>query len=315
MLSLSVRVDARIEEAEEIVGLRLVDEQGAALPAHTAGAHIDVEAAPSLVRQYSLLNPPGESGHYSIAVLREPASRGGSAAMHRLAVGDRLRIGVPRNQFALVPSPHTLLFGGGIGITPLLSMAEQLFSAGSPFELHYSSRSPRRAAFVGQLMRAPYASSVHIYHDEGAATGPVDIHAVLRASEPLSHVYACGPAGYLDFVTAAARKHDWAEDHIHIERFSNTLDGTTDSEFSVRIASTGAVYAVPPKRSIVEVLAEHGIDIPVSCEQGVCGTCLTRVLDGRPVHRDIYLTEDEKTRNEQMTPCCSRGIGQIVLDL
>ncbi|MFW3897458.1 PDR/VanB family oxidoreductase [Pseudomonas bharatica] len=297
-------------EGEDIVGLELVREDGAPLPAFTAGAHIDVHLDQGLVRQYSLCNDPHEQHRYCIGVLHDAASRGGSRAVHqRLRVGQRVTVSEPRNLFALDSGAgRSLLFAGGIGITPILAMAHSLAREGRPFAVHYSARSAQRAAFLDQLGELP----ARCYFDDGQR---LDLATVL-ANEPAdTHLYVCGPAGYIDHVLEGARALGWDESRLHREYFGAApLTHAEDAAFEVRIHATGQVFEVPADRSITQVLDDAGIIIPVSCEQGICGTCITRVVDGEVDHRDQFLTAEE--RRGQMTPCCSRARGGcLVLDL
>jgi vanillate O-demethylase ferredoxin subunit len=304
-----VRVRRIAVEAQDVCSFELADPEGRSLPAFTAGSHIDVQLEDGLVRQYSLCNDPRETQRYLIAVLREPASRGGSAAMHALREGQTLRIGGPRNHFALAAgAAHHLLLAGGIGITPLLCMAERLIEAGDSFELHYSTRSAVRAAFAERIRTSSFADRANLYHDDGPAAQRLDIEAVLAAQPEGTHLYVCGPKGFMDAVLVAGRAAGWHEPRLHREYFAGApLDTTGDGAFEVQVASSGAVIRVAPEQSIVAALSAAGVQVPVSCEQGVCGTCLTRVIDGVPDHRDLYLTDEEHARGDQMTLCCSRA--------
>lgn len=314
---ITVRVASKRLVAEDIQSFDLVDVSGAALPAYTAGAHIDIEVRAGLVRQYSLCRAPGDAGRYRIAVLRDPSSRGGSNAMHdELVEGAEVRISAPRNHFELQHGAgRSILLGGGIGVTPLLSMAEQLCRDGRDFALHYCARSKARTAFHDEILDSEMASHVRFYFDEGDDAERLNLDAVLGAPVPDCHVYVCGPAGYIDWVFAGARERGWPDTQLHREYFSAEAlaSGEDDEAFDVRIASTGAVYAIPAGRAVTDVLAEHGIEIAVSCQQGVCGTCITRVLEGEPDHRDLVLMGDEM---DEFTPCCSRSrTPLLVLDL
>jgi len=313
-----VKVARKTSEADDICSYELVSGDGAPLPPFTAGSHIDVHVGNGIVRQYSLCNAPHETHRYLIGVLREPVSRGGSIAMHeRIADGAELEIGIPRNHFGLAEGRHhSVLFAGGIGITPLLAMAEHLHAQGLPFTLHYSARSAARAAFRRRLQEAPFAPAVRLHIDEEGTR--LDVAAALADCAPGTHLYVCGPAGYIDHVLDTARTLGWSDDRLHREYFGAAPVANEEGEraFDVRIASTGLTVTVAPGRTVVQVLAENGIDVPVSCEQGVCGTCLTRVLDGIPEHRDLYQTEEEQAANDQFTPCCSRAKSALlVLDL
>lgn len=306
-------------EAEGICSFELAAADGSPLPPFEPGAHIDVEPRAGVRRQYSLCAESTQAGRYLIAVLRESASRGGSAAMHELRVGDRLRVGVPRNLFPLVSNAQRhLLMAGGIGITPLLAMAEHLALANRNYRLHYCARSAARMAFSERIRSGPAAKHACLHLDDGAADQTMDLDRDLGTPEPGAHVYVCGPAGFMEWVLSGARARGWPEDQLHREYFAAapTTQVERDAAFNVQIGYNGPIYSIPAGVSVVEALATHGLDIPVSCEQGVCGTCLTRILDGQPDHRDSFLTEAERSLNDRFTPCCSRARTQrLVLDL
>lgn len=313
---LEVEIASKRTVATGIVALTLIDPERRPLPVFSAGSHVDLEIAPGLIRQYSLCGNPADSSAYEIAVLREPQSRGGSMAVHdALAVGARMRISAPRNLFPLVPSEgKALLLGGGIGITPLLCMAERLAQTGASFELHYCARSLDRAAFRDRIVRSAYSRQAHLHFDDGDPSQRFDPASVLAGADAESHIYICGPNGFIDWIYSVAAAVAFPVERLHREYFTatETLCKTGVGAFEVEIASTGAVLRVPANRSVVAVLQEHGIQISVSCEQGVCGTCLTRVLSGTPDHRDMLALEGE----EEFAPCCSRSLSpRLVLDL
>lgn len=317
MTAIPVTVVRRREEAEGIAGFELARVDGGPLPAFSAGSHIDVHLPGGITRQYSLCNDAGAANVYRIAVLRDANSRGGSVAMHALREGDRLTIGEPRNHFPLVHAVRTLLFAGGIGITPLLSMAQRLSAVGADFELHYCARSRAKAAFIDEIAASPFASRVHPHFDDGADDQKLQLAPLLAQVHAQTHLYVCGPSGFIDFVTSRAKGCGWPAAQIHVEFFTGAVQDTSgDREFQVKIASTGRLVSVPAGKTVVQALASAGIEVLTSCEQGVCGTCLTRVLEGECDHRDMYLTDEEKSRHEQFTPCCSRAKSPVlVLDL
>lgn len=315
---ITARIVRKAVEAEDIVTLDLVHAGGQALPHFEAGSHIDLELPGGRVRQYSLCNAPTETHRYQLGVLLDPASRGGSRSVHQdLAEGATVRISAPRNHFPLVPAQHSILLAGGIGITPLLSMAETLSQAGADFELHGCSRSVARTAFLPRLRGSAFADRVQLHFDDGDVVQKLDARAVLGRPAPGTHLYVCGPKGFMDFVLGTARGLGWAEANLHCEHFAGAAqDRKDDGSFEVRIASTGRVIRVAKDESVVAALAAQGVDIPISCEQGVCGTCITRVLEGEPEHRDLYFSDAEKAKNDQFTPCCSRARSALlVLDL
>jgi len=314
-----VRIVRRHSEASDVCSLDLVADDGRALPPFAAGSHVDVHLGSGLVRQYSLCSDPADVSTYQLAVLKESVSRGGSVAMHELAVGAGLVISEPRNLFPLaLGATSSLLIAGGIGITPLLAMAHTLHSRQAAFELHYCARTPARAAFAERLRTSQFADRVVFHFDDGAEAQRWRSDAVIRAPLPGQHLYVCGPAGFIDHVLQTARAAGWPEESMHCERFvaaAVAARTSPDDPFEVEIASTGLVVRVGAKETIVEALSAHGVDIPTSCEQGVCGTCVIKVLKGTPDHRDDYLNAAERAE-QQMTPCCSRAKSpRLVLDL
>ncbi|WP_026354059.1 PDR/VanB family oxidoreductase [Massilia niastensis] len=311
---LRLRVARKTAEASDICSFELVAPTGGRLPRFEAGAHIDVHVAPGLVRQYSLCNHPRERHRYVICVLHTQDSRGGSRAMHeQVQAGDLLEVGVPRNHFPLCPSARrSLLFAGGIGITPILGMAEQLASSGADFELHYVARSRERAAFVARLLASPFAGRVRL-HFGGARR---ELSALLAAPEPGVHVYACGPAGFMDAVLGAARAAGWDDAQLHREVFAGATPQAGGEPFALRLARSGRIIQVGSGESALDALLAGGVRIRHACRQGVCGTCLTGVLAGRPEHRDHCLSPAERARNDVFAPCCSRARdGCLTLDL
>jgi vanillate O-demethylase ferredoxin subunit len=319
MTELKVIVKQVRQEALDVRSFDLVAADAKPLPAFTPGSHIDVESAPGIVRQYSLCNGAADSGHYLIAVKREPESRGGSQAMHEsVREGDTLSISAPRNNFRLVVGAgHHLLLAGGIGVTPILSMARHLLDAGENFDLQFFSRSIQYTPFHEALSAPEFKGKVAFHY----ALDPDGVRAYLRKllwTRPEGgHLYLCGPRPFMDLVENTAAP-TWAPEAVHLEYFTAdpaSLSGPRDT-FKVRLARSGGEYVIPAERSIVEALAEHGITIETSCEQGVCGTCLTGVLDGVPDHRDVFLTDPEKAAFDKMTPCVSRSKSDLlVLDL
>ncbi|MEY4652140.1 MAG: hypothetical protein RI884_721 [Pseudomonadota bacterium] len=316
MSDIPVKVLARHEEAEGIYSYELARPDGAPLPAFSAGSHIDVHLPGGIVRQYSLYNNDQETHRYRIAVLRDPASRGGSIAMHdQVKTGDMLTISAPRNHFPLVSSPFSLLLAGGIGITPLLCMAQRLAATDRDFRLHYCTRSLSRTALKDSVAALGDRARLHL--DDGDASQKLDLPKALAAAPAGTRLYVCGPAGFIDFVVNTAKAAGWPTDHLHMEYFGAAPQDTTgDRAFEVRIASTGKTYTIAADKTVLAALQEQDVDVLASCEQGVCGTCLTRVLEGECDHRDMYLTDDEKARNDQFLPCCSRAKSPLlVLDL
>jgi len=316
---LEVRVARRQAEAQDICSFELVQTNGQPLPAFSAGSHIDVHLPNGLTRQYSLCNDPRESHRYLIGVLRDPASRGGSQAMHEaVQEGSVLRISAPKNHFALAHgASRSVLLAGGIGITPILCMAERLALSGAAFELHYCTRSRERTAFAGRIAQSAFAPQVHFHFDDGDAAQKLALAQLVGTVQPGVHLYVCGPKGFMDAVLAAARAAGWPAEQLHYEFFgAEVAKSESDGAFEVKLASSGRVIPVAKEQTVVQALAAAGVEVATSCEQGVCGTCLTRVLEGVPDHKDMYLTPEEQAANDQFTPCCSRSCSPLlVLDL
>jgi vanillate O-demethylase ferredoxin subunit len=317
---INVRVAAKRQIADDAVGFVLEAVDGAALPPYEAGAHIDVHVPGGPVRQYSLHEPPSARGQYHIGVLRDPQSRGGSERLlDTVCEGDTLAISTPRNHFPLHEerAGRSVLFAGGIGITPILCMAKQLASEDRNFTLHYCGRSRARMAFVDELGAATFSPQVHVHVDDGPKDQQLDARSAIGVPAADKHLYVCGPTGFMDHVLATARSLGWAEANLHREYFAAApIDHSSDGPFELQLASSGRVIKVGADQSAAQALLEAGIGISLSCEQGVCGTCLTKVRQGTPDHRDLYLTDDEHARNDCFMPCCSRAqTPRLVLDL
>jgi vanillate O-demethylase ferredoxin subunit len=318
--TLSVRVARKAMEATDICTLELVAvEEGVPLPAFSAGSHVDVHLPGGLTRQYSLCNDPSECHRYLIGVLRDPASRGGSQALHdQVQEGQVLQISAPKNHFPLAhDAKHSLLLAGGIGVTPILCMAERLAMMGADFEMHYSARSLERTAFHGRITSSAYAPRVQFHFDDGAANQKLDLKALLVKPKDGVHLYVCGPKGFMDAVLTTARAQGWPESQLHYEFFgAEVVSSESDASFEVQLASSGRIINVPKDQTVIRALSAAGVEVQTACEQGVCGTCLTRVLEGVPDHKDQYLTPEEQAANDQFLPCCSRAkTARLVLDL
>jgi tert-butyl alcohol monooxygenase/tert-amyl alcohol desaturase reductase len=298
------------------------------LPSFSAGDHIDLYFRDGRVRQYSLCNNPSERHRYVFTVLREEQGRGGSQAIFDLVhVGRILRISRPRSNFSLAENAERhLLLAGGIGITPIMSMARHLLDIGGDFELHYCTRSPGRTAFLKELTQPPLSNHVHVYHDDGVPGRGLDMARLLADYTPGTHLYYCGPTSFMNAVRRSSGH--WPKEAVHFELFKppegprsvpDILMSGDSSEvigvgYRVRLARSGQELVVPEDKSIVQVLREHGIDVSTSCEAGLCRTCKTRYLEGTPEHRDYVLDEDEQ--KEFVLICCSRSRTPVlVLDL
>ena len=317
---LQVLVRAITYEAEGILSIELVHPAGRELPAFTAGAHLDVHMSPGLVRQYSLCNDPAERLRYVVAVLYEPMGKGGSKFMHeQVRPGDTLYVSAPRNYFPLAAeAKRHLLLAGGVGITPMMAMVAELVRKDADFTLHYCTRSPEKTAFRNKLLPLAQEGRVVFYHDGGDPRRGLDLAALLGSHTPGTHVYYCGPAGFMS--TARAATEHWPAGTVHFEYFEPPTESEektanlSNRPFRIRLAQSGKVFTVPADNSIVQVLRKHGIEVDTNCEEGYCGTCLTRYLEGQPEHRDIVL--DDSDRANYVLICCARAVSEeLVLDL
>lgn len=284
----------------------------AAFPAFGAGAHVDLHLPNGLVRQYSLCNPQDETHRYVVGIKRDAASRGGSSYVHeQLRVGTVLQLGVPRNHFALhEEAAHTVLIAGGIGVTPIACMAQRLRALGASFEVHYSVRRRDEAAFLDVLA----GSNLHLHVDAEHGNAPMALQQIVARAPHEAHLYCCGPGPMLDAFEAAAASRP--PGHVHLERFSAAQPAAADGGFTVQLARSGRTIRIRPGNTILDTLREEGICVQASCEQGICGSCETRVLSGRPDHRDSLLSDEEKQANQVMMVCCSGSKDDLlVLDL
>lgn len=311
-----VKVVRRSRETAEIALIELVATEGQ-LPEFQAGDHIDLRLPNGLIRQYSLCSAPGMPDRYRLGVLLANRSRGGSRAVHALKVGETLQISRPRSAFPLDEGAEkTILVGGGIGITPMIAMAHRLSELGKDFELHYCARSRLHVAFRNELERGSFARSIRWRFD--GQNGLTSFNPLVDLADPApgKHLYVCGPKGFMKFVLDSAENLGWSTSNVHFESFEPPAPRTDDKGFHVVAKRSGIEADVPPGRTMASVLQEAGIKVSVSCEQGICGTCLVNVLEGLPDHRDTYQTGGEKLANRQVALCCSRALTPtLVLDM
>lgn len=305
----TVTVTEAADAASAVKVLRLARSDGSPLPGYPAGAHIDVTGPSGITRPYSLCGPPHDPGAYTIAVKREETSRGGSQALHdKTEPGTELRIGAPRQLFGLDPgaSEHHLV-AGGIGITPLLAMAYELCGTGADFTLHYVARGRAEAALVDRLEESAFADRVVFHFGHGREASLRALSDALTGLPASAHVYTCGPQGFMQRVAALAAR-SLPESRIHSELFQAAAqpDAAPAESFEVEL-DTGEIYTVPAGRSIAEVLEDNGVPLDTSCREGICGTCVLRVVEGEPDHRDHCLTAREKAAGDQIAACVSRS--------
>ena len=312
----SVVVAKKTIEANNILSFELVDPDGSELPAFSAGSHIDVTIPGGLVRQYSLCNSEGERQRYVIGVWKDPNSRGGSKLLHNeVKEGDVLQVGLPRNRFRVPRNiKRALLVARGIGVTPVLSIADRLKAQNIPFAFHYLNALGSPGAFQAMIDGSAFAENTTSYlESNGEAIEP----KALFADQPEeTQLFVCGVDWWLDPLIAAAKKHGWTDERIHVERFTAKASAPLlDKVFEVKIASTGAVYKIPGDKSVSAFLEEKGVKIPTSCEQGLCGTCKVKILEGEAEHRDKRLSDADRAAGYFLA-CVSRAKGDLlVLDL
>lgn len=317
---LNVVVDGIWRQGGKSLAVQLVTEGGERLPDWQPGAHVDVHLPGGLIRPYSLT---GESSttHYLICVAQESASRGGSRYIHQtLRPGQRLLISAPRNLFVLRDRSPALLMAAGIGITPLYAMLLQREAAGLPFVLHYFVKRREDAAFLPELTR-PFAHGVCVIHCSAQGDSARQcLTTTLGSPVQGTRIYTCGPLGFMTAVREAAAEQGWPETHIHSEAFAPAAqppNASGEAIFTVTLASSGEKWPVPANSSIAQVLLNNGVAVPLSCEMGICGACLTPVIDGIVDHRDTVQSEAEKSASAQhIALCCSRShSGNLVIDL
>lgn len=306
------RVSEIREESAGVKSFLLEPADGSCPPEWTPGAHVDLALAPGLNRQYSLCGDRSDHASLRFAVLREPQSRGGSAMLHeQVKAGDALEVLAVRNNFPLVDAELYLLVAGGIGITPLLAMARELEAQGKHWRLLYGGRNRATMAFAEEL--ATYGDKVNICPEDEC--GLLDLAAFLGAAEPGKVAFCCGPEPLIKAVEAYCAA--WPEEALQIERFhpKEQEPHGADTAFEVELKQSGKVVTVPPGRAIADVLEDVGVYIPRSCNEGTCGTCLTKVVDGIPDHRDSFLRPRQREKNKLIMVCCSRSLSpRLVLD-
>ncbi len=313
LLTRRMVVTAVEREADGIVGIELREPEGRPQPVWSAGAHIDVISG-SFSRKYSLCGMRGDAASYRIAIRRDELGRGGSAHLHEtLRPGEMVRIRGPRNHFRLDETQDDyLLIAGGIGITPIIAMADRLKTLGKRYALHYCGRSVTTMAFVERLRR-DHGDRLHLYpSNEGCK---LDLAAVLNASSETTPIYACGPSRLLDALDMLVADEP---DRLRVERFeapATVVDPSADLSFDVELADSGLTICVAPGQTMLQALNAAGIDVPSDCGEGLCGTCEVGIVSGEIDHRDVVLTASERREGRRMIACCSRGRGKIVVAL
>src|SRR5580698_410185 len=324
---------ARPTAASHLIPTRLTDVQtvardtklytfervdGAKLPSYKPGAHIDLHLPNGLMRQFSLVVPASDAGSYTVGVKRDENSRGGSRyIIEQMKVGDLIKISAPRNNFPLVENAdHVVLVAGGIGITPIWCMAQELEAQGRSWKIHYACRSQADMAFLSDLKKLN-PDRVHLHFDDEADGKVLDLAAAIAEAPANAHFYCCGPNPMLKAFEAAAASRPRA--NVHIEYFTPKEDVAAASDiggFWVELVRSGEEYFIPPGKKVLEVLFDAGVDVDYSCELGICGACETRVISGTPIHHDSDMSEEEQASGEKvMICCCGCATERLVLDM
>ncbi|NOX51027.1 MAG: 2Fe-2S iron-sulfur cluster binding domain-containing protein, partial [Gammaproteobacteria bacterium] len=311
-----LRVAKRKMTAEGVIMFELESPEGEDLTPFTAGAHIDLVIEPTFTRQYSLAYP-ADSSKYVLGILNEPQGRGGSLRVHeRLFEGAMVPVTGPRNHFALEEgASKTLLFGGGIGVTPMLAMGHRLHAIGGEFELHYCARAHRTAGFIDELMAMPWSDRVTLHiSDEGTRA---DLKALIGDPEDGKFLYTCGPNNFMDSVLSTGEELGWADENLRKEYFSvPEHDECENFAFDVKLAKSNLTVQVPADKTLAEALEDNHIPVTMKCSDGICGVCSTPYLQGDVEHRDFVLSKKERAEN--IIVCCSRARPEgepLVLDL
>jgi vanillate O-demethylase ferredoxin subunit len=315
---MQVRVKRISYEAESINSYELVALPGGDLAPFTAGSHIDLYLSNGMIRSYSLVNDQSERHRYVIAINKDAASRGGSAFIHEtLRAGDVITVSNPRNNFALQESAdHSVLIAGGIGITPLLSMIRRLEALGRSWELFYAARTRPAAPFLDELnsLRPKPCTNLHVSFDQEPSGRMFDLAEIVRGVPAKAHFYCCGPVPMLEAFEAATG--DLPAEQVHVEYFKAKEKPAAEGGFEVKLARSNRTIRIEAGKTILNALLDAGIAANYACTEGVCGTCETRVIEGTPDHRDLFLGKEEQAANNTMMICCSGSkSGTLVLDL
>jgi ferredoxin-NADP reductase len=313
-----VRVKRISFEAERINSYELISPDGGDLPPFTAGSHIDLHLPNGVIRSYSLVNDQKERHRYVIAVSNDAASRGGSKLIHEtVRAGDIITICHPRNNFALhEDAGHSVLIAGGIGITPLVSMIRRLEALSRSWELFYAARTRLTAAFLDELkaLRPDVYPNLHLTFDQEPDARMIDLSSIVRAAPPDAHLYCCGPVPMLEAFEAATA--DRPSGRMHVEYFKAREKPAAEGSFEVKLVRSNQTIAVQAGQTILDALLAAGVSANYACTEGVCGTCETKVLEGMPDHRDLFLSKEEQEANKTIMICCSGSKSPtLVLDI
>jgi cytochrome P450/ferredoxin-NADP reductase len=311
----TVVVSERYVDGENIVRLVLNDPRGRTLPAWTAGAHVDLIGG-AYRRKYSLCGPSDDRSSLEVVILREASGRGGSRYFcDEVKVGDQIHLAGPKNLFRLDESAqHLVLIAGGIGITPILAMADRLKALGKSYELHYAARSKAHMALLARVQRD---HGLHLHLHVGEEGQRMQLAAMLTPLKDGTQVYACGPARLIDALEGLAE--NWPDGSLHYEHFSaegSALDPSKEHAFEAVLKDSNTTVQVAADQTLLQALQAAGYDVPCDCGEGLCGTCEVSIVNGPADHRDKVLSKAERAANSRMMACCSRAKrGSIVLGL
>lgn len=311
---MKLKVVARVPATDRVATLVLCHPTKPQLPTWTGGAHVDVRLPDGKIRQYSLCGDPSRRDHYRIAVQKESEGRGGSLWIHdRIGEGDIVHVSAPRTNFSLDENARRHVFvAGGIGVTPLIAMAQEACQANEPFDFHYCARKRGEAPLLPELEKL-CGDRLHTHFSDEQR---LDVDALVGSTDrdPDVHIYSCGPARLTDAIATAAQRAGWPAERVHFEVFQAALDENFKPEpFEITIASTGQVLTVPADKTALEILRENGFSMPSSCELGVCGACICSYSEGDVIHRDSVLSLAD--RQSRMTPCISRARHGVTLNI
>ncbi|MEM9895716.1 MAG: fatty acid desaturase [Bacteroidota bacterium] len=303
---------AEVEEvAKGIKTFRFVSPDNTALPAFEAGAHIQIKLPSGKIRSYSLVNAPHEKNFYQIAVKREDKFGSGSVELHdQVEPGTLLEVKPPKNNFTLYENANRyVLIAGGIGITPMISMAHRLTELEKPFEFHVCSKRVDEIPFQYELKNWSFAPCVEFHLDKNKRS-TLPINTALADAKADSLIYMCGPSGFMEFVHTEALLRGWKKNQIIQESFSAPSSKNQDNKaFDIQLTKSNKSLSVAADETIIDALLKNNVKIEYSCLQGTCGSCITNISHGSIDHRDAVLSEQEKCDGKLICPCVSRAVG------
>lgn len=319
--NIEVYVGKIVQETKLVKRFYLFPVDQELLPSFTGGSHIATYVKNGdeiFERNYSLVSHPTDRTQYSIAIRKDDHSRGGSVYWHeRIKVGDILEISWPKTHFPLAfkAARHHVFYAAGIGITPFLTMMDDLTAEGKSFELHYAARTKEDCAFYDEL-NAKYPGKCLFYFSR--TKNPSKMTPTTMAEHRIgSHVYFCGPVSMVQEFREAAQTYGYPNHAIHFELFAATDEGSKNP-FIVKLANSGRNVEVSEDETLLEALLKAGLDAPYSCKVGGCGSCEVQVVEGEVDHRDHFYKEEERRTKKVILTCCSRAKEpeeELVLDL